>query len=119
MGRIAAWPQPILRLADTAVGVMVGVPAVWITNRFNATASDVARWLDAIKTTRFRFLGPRTRLDAISQLSAMVGRRKVARRADFGELNTQELILCELLKKSTQKCEAKVAPILTISGSDR
>jgi uncharacterized membrane protein YccC len=29
----AAWRQPILRLVDTAVGVVVGVAAAWITSR--------------------------------------------------------------------------------------
>jgi hypothetical protein len=48
----------------------------------------------------FLFLAPRARLNAISEISAMVGRRRLVRLADFGEFNTQKLILCELPEKS-------------------
>jgi uncharacterized membrane protein YccC len=33
-----AWEQPILRLADTAIGIAVGVGAAWITWRLSARA---------------------------------------------------------------------------------
>jgi hypothetical protein len=46
----------------------------------------------------FRFLALGTRLNAISEISAIAGRRRLVRRADFGEFNTQKLILCELLE---------------------
>ena len=36
----------------------------------------------------FRFLAPRTRLNAISEFSAVGGRRRLVRRVDFGECNT-------------------------------
>jgi uncharacterized membrane protein YccC len=29
-----AWPQPILRLADTAIGVAIGLAAAWVGTRF-------------------------------------------------------------------------------------
>ena len=58
----------------------------------------------------FRFLAPSTRLNAISEISAIVGRRRVVRRADFGELNTQKLILCELPKNVHANLGAKIAP---------
>ena len=44
----------------------------------------------------FRFLAPSTRLNAISEILAILGRRRVVQLADFGELGTQKLILREL-----------------------
>jgi uncharacterized membrane protein YccC len=37
-----AWRQPILRLADTIVGVVVGVAAGWLTSRLAAAARNRA-----------------------------------------------------------------------------
>ena len=34
----SAWEQPILRLADTAIGITVGLGAAWVTWRLNARA---------------------------------------------------------------------------------
>jgi hypothetical protein len=56
----------------------------------------------------FRFLAPGTRLNAISEISAVEGRRRVIRRADFGEFNTQKLILCELPEKCPRGPERKL-----------
>ena len=36
----------------------------------------------------FRFLAPRTRLNAFSEFSAIWGRRRLVRLVDFGEFNT-------------------------------
>jgi uncharacterized membrane protein YccC len=35
-----AWQQPILRVADTVVGVIVGVAVVWFAERINGRRSD-------------------------------------------------------------------------------
>jgi hypothetical protein len=60
----------------------------------------------------FRFLAPGTRLNAFSEVSGIEGPRRLVRLADFGELNTQKLILCELPEKCAlgpgrRKCSAR------------
>jgi hypothetical protein len=62
----------------------------------------------------FRFLAPGTRLNAFSEVSGTSGRRRVVRRVDFGECNTQKLILCDLLKNFR-----KFLPIETLTFSPR
>jgi uncharacterized membrane protein YccC len=36
-----AWEQPILRLADTIAGVIVGVAAAWLSRRVPGDLADV------------------------------------------------------------------------------
>jgi hypothetical protein len=62
----------------------------------------------------FRFLAPGTRLNAFSEVSGISGRRRVLRLADFGECNTQKLILCDLLKNFR-----KFLPTETLTFSPR
>jgi hypothetical protein len=46
----------------------------------------------SLRTLDFRFLAPGTRLNAFSKISAIWGRRRLVRRAGFGECETQKLI---------------------------